>query len=106
MMLGSQVTNPIVLAQIGFGTCGLRSASVSAKPTSTGCRAPESSNLRSKLADSGAKQPVDVCLAPTVAKRRHGRSMARAACCVAMRKHHKQRKGAFDPIQFHHVYLA
>ena len=23
--------------------------------------------------------------------------MARAACCVAMRKHHKQRKGAFDP---------
>ena len=38
-----------------------------------------SSNLRSKLADSGAKQPVAVCLAPTVAERRHGRSMAGVA---------------------------
>ncbi len=53
MMLGSKGTNPIVLAQIGFGTC----------------------------------DPADP----------NGRSMARAACCVAMRKHHKQRKGAFDP---------
>ncbi len=59
MMLGSKGTNPIVLAQIGFGTC-----------------------------DPPEHEEVAIP---------NGRSMARAACCVAMRKHHKQRKGAFDP---------